>query len=133
MNGLDAFLNPIMPEEKEIMISNRFVENGKAVAFKIRPISQEENDELVKKSTHITYSKGKREKSLDSAEYSRRLIVAATTYPDFTNSALCERYGVLDPLLVPGKMLLSGEYASLLSAISELSGFSEDLEGDVKN
>ena len=60
------------------------------------------------------------------------MVVAATVEPDFRAKELCDAYGVLDPLLVPGKMLLSGEYAKLLRAITELSGF-EDMEDEVKN
>lgn len=69
---------------------------------------------------------------LDSTDFSRRMVVAATVEPDFRAKELCDAYGVLDPLMVPGKMLLSGEYAKLLRAITELSGF-EDMEDEVKN
>ena len=39
---------------------------------------------------------------------------------------------VMDPTLVPGKMLLSGEYSKLMKEISELSGFN-DIEEELKN
>lgn len=42
----------------------------------------------------------------------------------------------MDPLMVPGKMLLGGEYAALLSAITSLCGFNQmavELGEEVKN
>ena len=47
---------------------------------------------------------------------------------------MCEAYGTLDPMQVPGKMLTAGEFAALLDAISELSGFdAETPEDEAKN
>ena len=46
---------------------------------------------------------------------------------------MCDAYGVLDPLLVPGKMLFSGEYAKLGREIMALSGAENGLEDEVKN
>ena len=51
---------------------------------------------------------------------------------DFSGKELCDGCGVLDPLLVPGKLLLSGEYARLVKEITKLSGFAEQ-EDEVKN
>ena len=59
-------------------------------------------------------------------------VVAATVEPDFSSKELCDGCGVLDPLLVPGKLLLSGEYARLVKEITKLSGFTEQ-EDEVKN
>ena len=39
---------------------------------------------------------------------------------------MCEAYGVLDPMMVPGKMLLSGEYSALVGEIMKLNGFDAD-------
>lgn len=136
MSRLNAFLNPVtFKEEKEVVISNRFVdENGEPVPFKIRSLTQEENDAITKKSCYTKKVNGQLQEQLDPVEFSRRMVVAATVEPDFSNPELCERYGTLDPLQVPGKMLLSGEYARLLSAITELSGFdAASLEEEAKN
>lgn len=71
---------------------------------------------------------------LDSTEFSQRMVVAATVDPDFSSTEICQAFGVLDPLLVPGKMLLGGEFARLLSAITELSGFDDNfVEDEAKN
>ena len=134
MSRLSAFLNPaISEEEKEIVISNRFLdENGAPVPFKIRALSQEETDAITKKATRQMKINGQTTEKLDSVDFSHRMVVAATVEPDFTSKEICDHFGVMDPLLVPGKMLLSGEYAKLMQEISALSGFN-DLEAEVKN
>ena len=134
MSKLSTFLHPVaVSEEKEIVISKRFQdEKGNPVPFKIRALTQEENDTITKQATRRAKVNGQMVEQLDSTDFSRRMVVAATVEPDFRAKELCDAYGVLDPLLVPGKMLLSGEYAKLLRAITELSGF-EDMEDEVKN
>ena len=135
MSKLSAFLHPVTTqEEKEVVISKRFQdENGNPVPFKIRALSQEENDNLTKQATRQVRVNGQPLEKLDSADYTRRVIVAATVEPDFQSKEMCDTYGVLDPLLVPGKMLLSGEYARLGREIMALSGFEQTLEDEVKN
>lgn len=135
MSKLSAFLNPVTTqEEKEVVISKRFLdEKGNPVPFKIRALTQEENDKITKQATRRTKESGQSVERLDNADYARRIILEATVEPDFRAKEMCDRYGVLDPLQVPGKMLLSGEYRKLMDAILELSGFGDPLEDEVKN
>lgn len=136
MSTLSAFLKPVKTTvEKEIVISDRFIgDDGKPVPFKVRAISQEENDALVRAATKTRNENGQRVERLDSVEYAQRLIVAATVSPDFRAKDICEAYGVVSPMMVPGKMLLSGEYNRLMKAITELSEFDEAAQDeDVKN
>lgn len=134
MSKLSAFLNPAnIQEEREVIISDRFKDDkGNPVAFKIRAMSQAENDENVKRCTKKRRVGNQTEEYFDNIEFSRRTIVAATVEPDFRAKELCDAYGVLDPLLVPGKMLRPGEYSRLMQEINELSGFA-DLEEEAKN
>lgn len=136
MSTLSAFLKPVKTTiEKEVVISDRFVgDDGKPVPFRVRAISQEENDALVRAATKTRNEGGQRVERLDSVEYAQRLIVAATVSPDFRAKDICEAYGVVSPLMVPGKMLLSGEYNRLMKAITELSEFDEAAQDEaVKN
>ena len=136
MSTLSAFLKPVKTTiEKEVVISDRFIgDDGKPVPFKVRAISQEENDALVRAATKTRNEGGQRVERLDSVEYAQRLIVAATVSPDFRAKDICEAYGVVSPLMVPGKMLLSGEYNRLMKAITELSEFDEAAQDEaVKN
>ena len=134
MSKLSAFLNPAnIQEEREVIISDRFKDDkGNPVAFKIRAMSQAENDENVKLCTKKRRVGSQTEEYFDNIEFSRRTIVEATVEPDFRAKELCDAYGVLDPLLVPGKMLRPGEYSRLMQEINELSGFA-DLEEEAKN
>lgn len=137
MSTLHAFLHPASAEDiLEVEVSKRFRdENGKAVPFKIRAVTQEENDLLVKRSMRPVKGGRRGEKELDGSLLSRRIVVAATVEPDFTSEELCRAYGVLDPLEVTGKMLLAGEFKKLSEEIMRLSGFddAEDLEEEAKN
>jgi hypothetical protein len=81
--------------------------------------------------------RGRRIQYQDDQKYTNSLIVACTVQPDFRDAELCQAYGTLDPLEVPGKMLLSGETAKLVEAIMNLNGFSiqspEEEEEEAKN
>lgn len=135
MSVLSAFLHPVTTtEEKEVVISKRFVdEKGNPAPFKIKAITQEENDKLVKAATRVEEKNGRRVEYLDSVDFARRLVVASTVSPDFSSKEMCDAYGVVSPLMVPGKMLLSGEYNRLMDEITSLSGLSSNLEEEVKN
>ena len=132
MSKLSAFLNPVSAEqEREVVISNRFQdEHGDPVPFRIRAITQEENDKIVN-SCKRRLKNG--EETVDTRLLGRKLVVAATVEPDFRSTEMCEHFGTLDPLEVPGKMLLSGEYSRLMEAINDLSGFNDDAVAEAHN
>ena len=135
MGKLSAFLNPVSNnEEKEVVISRRFVdEKGDPIPFKIRAITQAENDQIIKASKRSVKVNGVIQEKLDTTEMSRRLVVEGTVYPDFRDSELCNGYGTMNPYEVPGKMLLAGEFSNLLAEINKLSGFDVDVEEEAKN
>lgn len=136
MSNLSAFLKPAyLREEKELVISKRFLdEQGNPAPFKIRSVSQEENEQITKASRRQRKVGSMVQEYLDSIEYGRRLVVTGTMVPDFRAKEMCEAYGTLDPMQVPGKMMTAGEFAALLDAISELSGFdAETPEDEAKN
>ena len=125
MGVLEAFLHPIAVEEtKKVEVSRRFVgEDGKPVPFEIKTIPQGENSQLIKKFTRRKLVNGTTTEIFDTSAYTNALIVECTVQPDFQDSRMCEAYGVLDPMMVPGKMLLSGEYSALVGEIMKLNGF----------
>ena len=128
MGVLDAFLHPIAVEEtKKVEVSKRFIgEDGKPVPFEIKTIPQGENSQLIKKYTRRKLVNGTTTEIFDTSAYTNALIVECTVQPDFQDSRMCEAYGVLDPMMVPGKMLLSGEYSALVGEIMKLNGFDAD-------
>lgn len=139
MSRLSAFLHPVMPEEsKEVFISDRFRdEEGKPVPFKIRAVTQEQNDATAKKCRRVREVNGQKQEYLDTTLFNRELVVLATVEPDFRSAEVCEAFGTKIPTQVPGKMLLAGEYSRLLRAILSLSGFDSNgvtqLEDTAKN
>ena len=128
MGVLEAFLHPIAVEEtKKVEISKRFIgEDGKPVPFEIKTIPQGDNSQLIKKYTRRKLVNGTTTEIFDTSAYTNALIVECTVQPDFQDSRMCEAYGVLDPMMVPGKMLLSGEYSALVGEIMKLNGFDAD-------
>ena len=128
MGVLDAFLHPIAEEEtKKVEVSKRFVgEDVKPVPFEIKTIPQAENARLIKKYNRKKVVNGSVVADNDTEGYTNALIVECTVQPDFRDSRMCETYGVLDPMLVPGKMLLSGEYSALVGEIMKRNGFDAD-------
>lgn len=136
MSKLSSFLHPVqVQEEKEILISNRFVdEEGNPMPFKIRPLTQEQIDAITKQSQRVTIKNGQRQEWFDNIDFNRRIVVAGTVDPDFTSTEVCQACGVLDPTLAPAKSLLAGEFAKLRDAIADLSGFNGDtVEQEAKN
>lgn len=136
MSSLNAFLHPVQAyQEKEVVISNRFQdEKGNPVPFKIRSLTEDENDTLQKKARRTRKVNGQPQEYVDNLYYLRSLVVAATVVPDFSAEDMCKAYGVMDPQLVPGKMLLIGEYNTLVNEIMQLSGIDYNtVEEEAKN
>lgn len=148
MSNLSNFLNPVQVKQtKEVVISDRFVkrdkegnpildESGNPVLqpFTIRSLTQDENELLLRKSTRIEFVKGQKTETTDTTAYSRALVVAGTVDPDFSSEEMCKAFGVLDPSMIPTKMLLIGEYGRLMKEITTLSGLNpDDVEEELKN
>ena len=137
MSKLEAFLKPTISElTEEVVVSDRFVdEEGKPATVKIKAITQQLNNALIKKCTVRQKDKGQVYEHLDKPRYQAMLVQACVVEPDFSQKELCDAYGVVDPLEVPVKMFFSGEYAKLLEAIMEINGFKdgEELAEEAKN
>ena len=130
MSSLQAFLNPIQAENKEVIVSKRFMEKGEVVPFIIRPITQEENTKLIKKYTKQDKKKGT--ETFNRPEYVQALTASAVVFPDLTNAELQSAYGVLGESALLQKMLYVGEYAELAQQVQALSGLDEDINETVE-
>lgn len=129
MSGLGAFLNPVKIENKEVIVSDRFQEDGKPVPFVIRPVTQEENEEIMRR--HKKRDK-KGIETFDQIGYSHDLTASAVVFPDLENAELQKAYGVLGSVKLLKKMLLIGEFTALGEAVKELSGLDEDINDDIE-
>jgi len=129
MSSLKAFLNPVKVDNKEVIISNRFQEEGKPVPFVIRPITQKENELLIKKFT----KKDRRgNETFDRTGYIHELTASAVVFPDLKNTELQKAYGVLGEAELLKAMLLVGEFAELSQAVQELSGLDVDINEEIE-
>lgn len=136
MDDLFAFLNPTAIEERvEVFVSNRFKdENGNVKPFIVRALQQDENEAIRRRCTKTKKSPGGGTyETLDRTAYGNALILAAVVFPDLKLKQFCDKYGVVDPALVPAKMLTVGEYDRLVDGIMEASGLGEDVQEQAKN
>lgn len=130
MSSLNAFLNPIKVENKEVVVSARFQEDGKPVPFIIRPVTQEENEEIMRK--YRKKDKKANNDSFDQIGYSHELTAAAVVYPNLEDADLQKAYGVLGANKLLKKMLLIGEFATLAEEVRDLSGLEEEANKDIE-
>lgn len=134
MKSLQAFLNPQTVENKEVVVSKRFMEDGKPVAWVIKPITSEENDRIMKKHMKRDVKRGT--ETFNRLDYVNELVASAVVYPDLNNSELQSHWGVLGATQLLGKMLYQGEFALLSEEVQKLSGLDitdESLVDEAKN
>lgn len=129
MSNLKAFINPVQVDHKEVIISNRFIgEDGKPVPFVIRPITQKENEQLIKK---YTKKDKKGVESFNRTGYVQALTASAVISPNLADAKLQEIYGLGESEAL-SSMLYVGEYAELSMAVQELSGLDQDINDDIE-
>ncbi len=128
MSSLKAFLNPIQVENKEVIISNRFMEEGKPVPFIIRPITQKENEQLIKKYTR---KDKKGAENFNRTEYVQAMTASAVVFPNLADAKLQDLYGLGETETLKN-MLLVGEYATLAQEVQSLSGLDSNVNEDIE-
>ena len=129
MSSLNAFLNQLQTENREVVVSERFQEDGKPVPFVIRPITQQENEEIIRKHTK---KDKKGNEVFDRVNYNRELTAAAVVEPDLNNADLQAAYGTLGAPRTLTKMLYVGEFGTLMEAAMELSGLDKNINEDIE-
>lgn len=129
MSSLKAFLNPVQIDNKEVIVSNRFMEDGKVIPFIIRPITQKENEQLIKK---YTKKDKKGAESFNRTEYVQALTASAVVFPDLSDAKLQDMYGLGETETLKN-MLLVGEYATLAQEVQTLSGLDTNINEDIED
>jgi hypothetical protein len=128
MSSLKAFLNPVQVDNQEVVVSNRFMEDGKVIPFIIRPITQKENEQLIKKYTR---KDKKGTETFNRTEYVQALTASAVVFPNLFDAKLQDKYGLGETETLKN-MLLVGEYATLAQAVQSLSGLDTDVNEDIE-
>lgn len=130
MASLSAFLHPEQTGNKEVVVSERFKENGEVVPFVIRPLTQEENAVLLK--TYRKVDKGTGIEIFNRVGYNQAMVAAAVVEPDLNNAELQKAWGVLGPEKVLTAMLYVGEYSRLMEEVQKLSGLDTDINDEIE-
>ncbi|WP_070000047.1 phage tail assembly chaperone [Cellulosilyticum sp. I15G10I2] len=125
MKSLKAFLNPIQVENQKIIVSKRFLEDGKPVEWEVKAITSEENEYLLKK--HMKKDK-KGNETFDKLAYMNEMVASCVVYPDLLSADLQKYYGAMGATQLLNKMLLVGEFAVLSQAVQEISGLQTENE-----
>ena len=129
MASLSAFLHPEQAGTKEVIVSGRFKENGKPVPFVIRPVTQEENETLMRKHTK---KNKKGEEYFDKVAYNHELASTAVVEPELNNAELQKAYATLGAVNTLKKMLYIGEFTTLFQEIQKISGLDQDINDDIE-
>lgn len=139
MSSLSLFFaqNVVSEIMDEAIISPRFKDkDGQPVPWKLRSMTEEENEMIRKSSQRKIKEKGVVTLDTNSDEYLAKLVVASVVFPDLKDAELQKSYGVLGADQLLRKMLLPGEYATLLQKVQEINGFGKDINemaNEVKN
>lgn len=152
MSDLSVFFaqNVSMEATEDFVVSDRFAttvqeDDGKGgkvpkrlpVPWKLRSMTEEENEQLRKAATKVRPGKGgTRISETDTDAYLAALVSASIIFPNLKDADLQKSYGVLGEGALLKKMLKPGEYGNLVQKIQELNGFDltiNDLKEEVKN
>lgn len=140
MSEFSAFFaqNVVMEKTEEFVVSNRFKDqNGQPISWKLRTLSESENEEIRKSATQMVKGKGgQRFQETKPEVYLVKVASASIVYPDLKNAELQKSYGVIGAEDLLKKMLLAGEYAALVRKVETMNGFDSDINElveEVKN
>lgn len=141
MSNLTAFLaqNALKPENEKVVVSKRFVQDGKPVEWEVAAITSEEDDLLRKDNTKRMPVPGKKGVMVPETNYTAYLADLAakcTVFPNLHDVELQKSYGVMGAKELLKKMLLPGEYDEYLATVQKINGFDvgmDELVEEAKN
>ena len=140
MSDLSVFFaqNADAGAAEDFIVSGRFKDKaGKPVPWKLRTMTEEENEDCRKKATKRVKGKnGAMQQETDTDEYVAKMCVASVVFPNLKDAELQKSYGILGADSLLKKMLLPGEYIALVQKVQEMNGFDKDMNelvDEVKN
>ncbi len=130
------FMNEALCEhpQQDFYMSKRFDIDEKPTFFKIKAISEMENQQL--RRSCMTHKKGELFPSVDYDKYIELLVTTCCVCPDFNDANLQKFHGCMGAQDLVKKMLLPGEYVKLAGKIKQLCGFDHsetELKTQLKN
>ncbi len=124
MDDLKGFLmEDIAPvEEVSYKVSKRFPRE-----FVLKAITEEKDKVIRSQSQKRVKQKGNTYTSeLDTDLYMKKLVIETVIVPDFKNSELQAKWGVLGAEALLDKMFNPGELSDLLYKVREVNGYDQD-------
>lgn len=101
-------------ENKKIVISERLTdEQGNAVIWEVKPLSQKENENILKKCRVM---KEERKQNL----YEVMVLAESVVFPDLNNIELQNKYHVVGKEALLLELLTAGEYEKLKKVVEEV-------------
>ena len=97
-------------EEQEVLLTDRLGKDGEEILWRIRPMSQRENEEIWKKCGE------------DEKRYEGAVLTESVCFPDLTDVTLQNSYGVVGAERLLERLLLPGEYDRLRMAVEKING-----------
>ena len=136
-DNLKSFLaeNAIKPADVEYVASQRFLDgNRKPVAWRLRVLTSEESDILLKSCKTKEFVPGTRDIkiSTDNDKFVTELITACVTYPNLNDANLQTSYNAIGAADLIHKMLTPGEYADLGNTVQQANGFEVGMQDKIK-
>lgn len=139
MGNLSVFLkqNKTKKENYKYAASKAFKdEDGNTVEWEIKPISTRQYKAILADCTHEVPIKGKVNTlmpKVDNDKLMNRVIAASVVYPNLNDISLQSSYDVMGAEDLLMEMIDEpGEYVALYKFISDISGFSEDINQKVE-
>lgn len=136
MSSLQAFFAQNVQTDivEEFVVSERFKdESGNPIPWKLRTLTEAENEELRKAATQFVKGKGgQRVPEVKPEIYLAKVVAASVIYPDLKDAELQRSYGVMGAEDLLKKMLLAGEYAALIQKAQEINGFDRDINAAIE-
>lgn len=136
-DDLKAFFaeSAIKAEEVEYVASKRFVDaNRQPIPWKIAPITQEKQEELLKESKKKEYVPGTRDVKVttDNDLFVRLLVTTCVKFPNLDDAALQDSYGAVGAQDLIEKMLTPGEYLDLANTVQQVCGYEVGMSDKIK-
>lgn len=133
MSALDAFLNPTSDlEELEIEMPRFRSEDGKPAVIKMRALSAQKNDDILKVCKKRDTVNGIVSEVVDSQKYMDNLILEMIVEPNFRDEKFVKAMGKVNPVEAIKSRFTAREYNQIIDGVNKLLGIT-DINNDAKN